>query len=93
MTTDFLVCGEDDAAVKLATVDDIAKCLKIRLGDMNEPTDYEFVSSADLVQQVVEAKVSGLVIDIKCACSSHVSSILYLPLSCLQLDSSKWHFT
>lgn len=92
MTTDFLVCGEDDAAVKLATVDDIAKCLQIRLGDMNEPTDYEFVSSADLVQQVVEAKVSGLV-DIKCACSSHLRNNLYLPLSCLQLDSPKWHFT
>jgi hypothetical protein len=57
MNTDFLVCGEDDATVKLGTVDEIAKCLRIKYGDMNDVTDYDFVSDATLVHQVNEVKV------------------------------------
>jgi hypothetical protein len=57
MNTDFLVCGEDDATAKLNTEDEIVQCLQIKFGGMDELTDYDFVSSADLVQQVNEAKV------------------------------------
>ncbi|CAO3672917.1 unnamed protein product [Umbelopsis ramanniana] len=56
MNTDFLVCGEDDATAKLGTEDEIVQCLQIKFGGMDELTDYDFVSSADLVQQVNEAK-------------------------------------
>ncbi|KAI9285460.1 FtsJ-like methyltransferase-domain-containing protein [Umbelopsis sp. AD052] len=61
MNTDFLVCGEDDATVKLSTEEEIVKCLKIKFGGIDEPVDYEFVSSADLVQQVnaVKNRLSG----------------------------------
>ncbi|KAM3581807.1 hypothetical protein VKS41_005964 [Umbelopsis sp. WA50703] len=56
MNTDFLVCGEDDASVKLSNEEDIAKYLEIKHSQPDAAIDYEFVSSADLVQQVAEAK-------------------------------------
>jgi hypothetical protein len=63
MNTDFLVCGEDDATAKLGTEDEIVQCLQVRLGGMDELTDYDFVSSADLVQQVNAIKVRGFSFD------------------------------
>ncbi|KAI8582419.1 hypothetical protein K450DRAFT_227081 [Umbelopsis ramanniana AG] len=61
MNTNFLVCGEDDATAKLSTEDEIVQCLQIKFGGMDELTDYDFVSSADLVQQVnaVKNRLSG----------------------------------
>ncbi|KAG2174785.1 hypothetical protein INT43_005847 [Umbelopsis isabellina] len=56
MNTDFLACGEDDACAKLSSVEDIAKHLEIKYSELDDPVDYEFVSSADLAHQVTEAK-------------------------------------